>query len=84
VTQNEMDRRIEQLTNAWFLDAQYLAKHSFESSALILASVTQLLRFAIEWQPEEHRERMREKVIKLVAMHGTTCDQLDYASGRVQ
>ena len=84
MTQNEMDRRIEQLGHAWLLEARALAEDSFESSALVLASVTQLLRFAIEWQPELLREKMREKVIKLVAMNGTSCDQLEYASGRVQ
>jgi len=84
VKQDEMDRRIEHLTHAWAMEARALCKDSFESSALVLASVTQLLRCALEWQPEEHRERMREKVIKLVAIHGTTCEHLEYVAGRVQ
>jgi hypothetical protein len=84
VKQTEMDRRIEHLARAWLLEARALCDDSFESSALVLASVTQLLRFAIEWQPPEHRERMREKVIKLVALHGTSCEHIDHAAGRVQ
>jgi len=70
--QSEIDTRIQRMTYAWVREAETLCKLGLESSALVLASVLQLTRFVLTWQPQEMQEEMRTKAISMIATHGTS------------
>jgi hypothetical protein len=76
MNQTVRDRRIERITHMWYIEAEALSREGLESSSLVLAAALQLARYAIEWQPAECRNKMREKAVRLIATDGTSVDPI--------